>query len=158
MDTRVDQLWLNAVTSGSAFSILMIDIDNFKKYNDHYGHQSGDDCLRQVARALEAATNASNASKLTSNAFVARYGGEEFAVIVPGAAQDAITALARQLVEAIREIAIPHERNADWGKVTISAGGASIEQPEDKVNVVFRLADSRLYQAKNSGRNCAVTA
>jgi diguanylate cyclase (GGDEF)-like protein len=158
MDLRVDQLWLDATSAASSFSVLMIDIDNFKKYNDHYGHLGGDDCLRQVALALEEATNKANAGRFTCGAFTARYGGEEFAVIIPGGSELSASNLANSCVNAIRQLSIPHELNAGWGKVTISVGCVTIERPEGKVNVAFRLADSRLYLAKNSGRNCAVTA
>jgi diguanylate cyclase (GGDEF)-like protein len=157
MDRRVDALWLDAMSSASAFSILMIDIDNFKKFNDHYGHQAGDECLRQVAAALDGAVAQANTCRLTSNAFTARYGGEEFAVVIPDASEESVQALAQILVDAVRALSIPHQLNADWGKVTISVGGARLEKPEGMVNMVFRLADSRLYRAKSEGRNCAVT-
>ncbi len=157
MDTRVDAIWQNAASTASAFSILMIDIDNFKKYNDHYGHQSGDDCLRHVAQALDCAVAHANTC-ITRDAFTARYGGEEFAVIIPGGSDGPARMLAQSLVETVRNLSIPHQMNAQWGIVTISVGGASVEKPEGPVKVAFRLADARLYQAKNLGRNCAVAA
>jgi len=157
MDIRVDAIWQNAASSASAFAILMIDIDNFKKYNDHYGHQSGDECLRQVAQALDCAVARANTG-ITRDAFTARYGGEEFAVIIPGGSDGLARMLAQSLVETVRDLSIPHQMNAQWGIVTISVGGAALDKPEGPVKVAFRLADSRLYQAKNRGRNCAVTA
>ena len=157
MDIRVDAIWQNAASSASAFAILMIDIDNFKKYNDHYGHQSGDECLRQVAQALDCAVARANTG-ITRDAFTARYGGEEFAVIIPDGSDGLARMLAQSLVETVRDLSIPHQMNAQWGIVTISVGGAALDKPEGPVKVAFRLADSRLYQAKNRGRNCAVTA
>jgi diguanylate cyclase (GGDEF)-like protein len=135
----------------------MIDIDNFKKYNDHYGHQMGDDCLRTVAKAIEEATVQANKLGTTSAAFAARYGGEEFAVILPGASPMALDQLTAALLQAVRQQAIAHERNDNWGIVTISIGGAHVEKVSGELAKVFRSADQRLYAAKSQGRNRAVT-
>ena len=156
MDTRVDQLWMEAAAKGHGFGLLMLDIDNFKKYNDHYGHQSGDDCLRSVARAIDAATAQSNTLGHTQAAFAARYGGEEFAVIVPHATAQGLEGVAQAIVKAVFDLAIAHEKNDAWGQVSISAGGALVVQAQGAVVTVFREADGRLYQAKNLGRNQAV--
>jgi diguanylate cyclase (GGDEF)-like protein len=156
MDTKIDLLWFESIPAKTAFSLLMLDIDNFKKYNDHYGHQSGDVCLRRVAHSIEATILESNATGVTKDAFAARYGGEEFAVIVPAASQQAVKTLATSIVERVRLLSIPHELNAEWGIVTISVGGAYLEVAEGELANLFRLADSRLYRAKSDGRNCAV--
>jgi diguanylate cyclase (GGDEF)-like protein len=156
MDTKIDLLWFESIPAKTAFSLLMLDIDNFKKYNDHYGHQSGDVCLRRVAHSIEATILESNATGVTKDAFAARYGGEEFAVIVPAASQQAVKTLATSIVERVRLLSIPHELNAEWGIVTISVGGAYLEVVEGELANLFRLADSRLYRAKSDGRNCAV--
>lgn len=158
MDARTDQIWKEALTAEHSFGLLMLDIDNFKKYNDHYGHQSGDDCLRSVATAIDKTTRQANALGQTQGAFAARYGGEEFAVVVPLATTPALSQLAASIVEAVRALAIAHEMNADWGFVTISAGGALLPRAQGKVVDAFRLADQRLYQAKQQGRNRAVVA
>jgi diguanylate cyclase (GGDEF)-like protein len=155
MDTRVDQLWGAAMSTSQAFGLLMLDIDNFKKYNDHYGHQSGDDCLRSVAKAIESATQQANDSGL-QGVFSARYGGEEFAVIVPHPTQEAMSGVAESIVKAVSSLAIAHEKNEAWGIVTISVGGAYVAQAQGAVVNVFRQADGRLYQAKAQGRNRAV--
>jgi diguanylate cyclase (GGDEF)-like protein len=157
MDTQVDQIWFESAPQGLPFALLMIDIDNFKKYNDHYGHQAGDDCLRNVAKALEEATVQANQLGTTRGAFVARYGGEEFAVIIPGALPLAADTLSASILESVRQRAIAHERNDAWGIVTVSIGGARVEKVVGELAMVFRAADQRLYAAKSQGRNCAVS-
>ena len=157
MDTQVDQIWFESAPLGLPFALLMIDIDNFKKYNDHYGHQMGDDCLRNTAKAIEEATVQANQLGTTRGAFVARYGGEEFAVIIPGAAPQAVETLSTSILESVRQRAIAHERNDAWGIVTVSIGGARVEKVSGDLVKVFRAADQRLYAAKSQGRNCAVS-
>lgn len=83
MDMQIDSLWDKALCTHKPFSLLMIDVDNFKKYNDHYGHLAGDDCLRAVASCLAQTVQQANQDKATEGSFVARYGGEEFAVVIP---------------------------------------------------------------------------
>jgi diguanylate cyclase (GGDEF)-like protein len=158
MDMRTDEAWGLACEQGSSFAILMIDVDNFKKYNDHYGHQDGDDCLRAIAKALSDTVDGSNAANLTGKAFAARYGGEEFAVIIPQASRNGYVYLANAIVVAIRQCAIPHEKNAEWGVVTASVGGAFIERAEGGLAQYFRQADRQLYIAKENGRNRAELA
>lgn len=157
MDIRVDAAWAQAQASGGTFGLMMIDIDNFKKYNDHYGHQAGDDCLRQVAQALEGAAQAANAAGWTRGAFAARYGGEEFALVMPQLAPETFDTVADSIVNAVRLLAIPHAHNMDWGIVTISAGGVCLAQVAGTAVVrLFSEADARLYRAKAQGRNGAV--
>jgi diguanylate cyclase (GGDEF)-like protein len=158
MDTQVDLIWFESAPRGLPFALLMIDIDNFKKYNDHYGHQMGDDCLRKVAKAIEEATTQGNKLGTTSGAFAARYGGEEFAVIIPGAAPQAVEALSASILESVRRLAIAHERNDAWGVATVSIGGARVEKVSGELAEVFRTADQRLYAAKSQGRNGVVSA
>ncbi len=151
MDTKTDSAWADAISHQDSFAILMIDIDNFKKYNDHYGHQAGDDCLRSIATAIGSAATDSKISQ----AFAARYGGEEFAVVLPRVTRAAYETLAQAVVAAIRNCAMPHEKNADWGIVTASVGGAYLEQAQGGLAVLFRAADRQLYCAKENGRNRA---
>jgi len=157
MDLRADQFWSEAVAGGTSFGLLMLDIDNFKKYNDHYGHQSGDDCLRDVALAIDAAVRHANTQGRTAGAFAARYGGEEFSVVVPGASAESLDTLAQDIVKEVSDLGIAHEKNEAWGRVTISVGGAAMAPAAGELVTVFRLADSRLYRAKEQGRNQAVT-
>jgi diguanylate cyclase (GGDEF)-like protein len=153
LDRRIDALWAEALQGNKAFGLLMIDIDNFKKYNDHYGHQEGDQCLRDVARALESAVEQCNAQGMTRAAFVARYGGEEFTVVLPDASPDQAVAMGELALTAVSDLAIAHEKNDIWGIVTISIGAAVTPQACGLAGVVFRDADAQLYASKGSGRN-----
>jgi diguanylate cyclase (GGDEF)-like protein len=151
MDSKTDSAWASAISRQDSFAILMIDIDNFKKYNDHYGHQAGDDCLRNIASAIGSAVACSKINQ----AFAARYGGEEFAVVLPRVTRPAYAALAQAVVASISACAMAHEKNADWGVVTASVGGAYLEQAQGGLAAVLRAADSQLYRAKENGRNRA---
>ncbi len=155
MDRMVDQHWATCTQDGAPFALLMLDIDNFKKYNDHYGHQAGDDCLRRVAKAIESATHATNTKGITVNAFPARYGGEEFAVTIPKASKAAYEDLSQGIVAAVSTLGIPHEKNNEWGITTISVGGNWVQTADGELKHVFRQADENLYRAKERGRNRA---
>ncbi|MCK7575374.1 MAG: diguanylate cyclase [Chromatiales bacterium] len=137
-----------AQRTGSALALVLLDIDFFKRYNDHYGHQAGDDCLRQVARALRA--NVHRPADL-----VARYGGEEFVVVLPDTQDDGALALAERLCQAVSDLGIPHAASP-FGHVTISLGTGALVPclPTDAVTLVER-ADQALYQAKQAGRHRA---
>jgi diguanylate cyclase (GGDEF)-like protein len=154
MDVNVDSTWAASVQKNAQFALLMLDVDNFKKYNDRYGHQRGDDCLRAVANAIENSVVESNAEGLTKNAFAARYGGEEFAVVIPGASIAAYEKCAARILESVRNLGIPHELNGEWGVVTVSLGG-SHRQASSSAAALFREADAALYRAKGNGRNRA---
>lgn len=160
MDLRLDHQWGEALRCGAPFGLLLVDVDNFKRYNDHYGHQAGDDCLKAIAGAIAAVAGQANADGLARDAFVARYGGEEFAVLMPRCAEADYLNVAEQVVEAVRRLEILHALNADWGIVTLSVGGAYVERAEGRLALLFRSADANLYQAKRDGRNraevCAV--
>jgi diguanylate cyclase (GGDEF)-like protein len=155
MDRKVDTAWSAALHGATPFGLLMLDIDNFKKYNDHYGHQAGDDCLRKVALTVAGVTEASNNRGLTHNAFAARYGGEEFAVTIPGASQAAYEQLGQAIVQGVHGLALPHEKNNAWGVTTISVGGTWQPAAQGEIKQLFRQADEKLYVAKEHGRNRA---
>lgn len=157
MDLRADALWAQAVEQGKRFGLLMLDIDNFKKYNDLYGHQPGDDCLRAVAHAIDATVHQAAACGALAGAFAARYGGEEFAVVAPNASAQHLHKLALQIVHAVSALAIEHAENGTWGVVTLSVGGSQVEAACGPLVPLFRQADARLYQAKQRGRNQALT-
>lgn len=133
--------------SGSQLSLLMIDVDHFKQYNDHYGHLEGDDCLREIARALKTVVERASDT-------VARYGGEEFVVILPNTNPQGAVALAERIMEYMHRLALPHARSDISEYVTISLGIGSTEGHTltDGTQLVA-LADHALYMAKKNGRN-----
>lgn len=155
MDLRLDAAWEEALRQRKPFGLLMIDVDNFKKYNDHYGHQAGDDCLRTLATTIAAVIDSTNAEQRITEPFAARYGGEEFAVILPLVTEAVYKSVAAAIVEAVRRCAIPHEKNADWGIATVSIGCDYTAVSAGKVVEMFHRADTRLYKAKANGRNRA---
>ncbi|MBL4775018.1 MAG: diguanylate cyclase [Mariprofundus sp.] len=129
-------------------SVALIDIDNFKLYNDNYGHPLGDKTLIQVAQALRDGAH-------RPADFVARYGGEEFTVIMPNTGQAGAANLLEKLRVAIENLAIQHEYSTATGCVSISIGFATIvPTADDHHEALLKLADEALYVAKQSGRNC----
>jgi len=155
MDRKIDHFWAQALDSGWSLGLLMLDIDNFKKYNDHYGHQAGDDCLRRVARAVEAEVQARTSNTPAGPGFAARYGGEEFAVILPMGNQTEYQQLCQHIVRGVQALDLEHRHNNAWGVVTLSLGGVWLEKAQGELKHVFRQADERLYRAKELGRNRA---
>lgn len=156
LDQWSDEAWARAVEGASSFSLLMIDLDNFKRYNDSYGHLAGDDCLRAIAGAIsEMATQACD-RRACDVALSARYGGEEFALLLCGGEADGYFETADHLLRRIRQCAIPHANNAPWGIVTASVGGCHCERAQGHIKEIFRAADACLYRAKEDGRNCVV--
>lgn len=138
--------WRRAMRQGEELSILMCDIDFFKHYNDNFGHQSGDECLRQIAHALVS-------SMERGGDLLARYGGEEFVAVLPGTTLDGASHIAAQMRQAICKLNIPHP-DTPFGKVTASFGVASaVAMPETDPLKVVGAADSALYKAKDAGRN-----
>ncbi|MBB5048724.1 diguanylate cyclase (GGDEF)-like protein [Rhodopseudomonas rhenobacensis] len=125
--------------------VLMIDVDNFKRFNDRAGHAGGDRCLRLIAGALQAALR-------SSDDIVARYGGEEFAVILPDADRTETLAVAERLRRAVAELAIPHPDFCDGAIVTVSVGAYVASSGESALEAI-ECADQRLYVAKQAGRN-----
>lgn len=146
-DDQLTLEWSRAMRGGLPITLLMIDVDNFKSFNDQYGHQAGDECLCTVARVLGAAL-------LRPNDVVARYGGEEFALILPGADHVGAAAVATRILDLMSAAAIPHQPVGIDGHVTVSVGGATlIPIPEAVPADLIRHADTALYAAKASGRN-----
>ncbi|MDO9453022.1 MAG: diguanylate cyclase [Stagnimonas sp.] len=150
-DERFEQEFLRAARGHGALGLLMVDVDHFKLYNDTYGHQAGDKCLRQVAQALTATL------KRPSD-FVARYGGEEFAVLLPDADMAGALAAAELLLQRVRELALPHSTSSVGDFVSISIGVAVAKPPvRGELENFMAKADQRLYKAKHAGRNRAVS-
>jgi diguanylate cyclase (GGDEF)-like protein/PAS domain S-box-containing protein len=133
--------------SGAAMSLIMLDVDHFKKFNDFYGHLAGDDCLRQIGITLK--TFIKRASDI-----MARYGGEEFVVILTETDQYGAAAIAEQIRKAVEALAIPHAESGISEFVTISLGVVTIHTTSlASPDQVVALADEALYNAKNGGRN-----
>jgi len=153
MDMQIDHIWAECVAKHAPFALMMLDVDNFKKYNDNYGHLAGDDCLRNIARSVETAISDSNKAGVTKGAFAARYGGEEFAIVIPGFHSATCKQCATNVIERIRSLGMPHQHNGEWGVVTVSIGGCHREVSSGNVVTVFREADAALFRAKNNGRN-----
>jgi diguanylate cyclase (GGDEF)-like protein len=149
-------LWSQAAQDNTALAVLMIDVDQFKRYNDHYGHLAGDDCLRAIGTTLQQVTEQANAEGLTDNAFVARYGGEEFCVIIPKATQAGYQALAHRLLSGVRALRLPHANNRHREHVTISVGGHLSATAEGNLADALREADRKLYEAKARNGDCTV--
>ncbi|WP_161993219.1 GGDEF domain-containing protein [Lacisediminimonas profundi] len=138
--------WARARRAGEALVILMIDIDLFKRYNDCYGHQAGDDCLIKVAGALQGGAR-------RSGDMSARYGGEEFVVIASDTDLVQAKVLGESLCQAVESMEIPHAQSP-FGKVTVSIGvAAMIPGGETSAEALVFSADEALYRAKNAGRN-----
>lgn len=149
-DTVLQAEFSRYLRSGTQLSLVMIDVDHFKNYNDHYGHLAGDDCLRQIARTLKVVVE-------RGTDIVARYGGEEFVVILPGTDIQGAATLAEQIAESVRALALPHATSDTAEYVTISLGVASAAgHVLTDSNQLVALADRAMYQAKNSGRNRSV--
>ena len=143
--------WERARLRGMPLALLMIDVDFFKAYNDHYGHVAGDSCLQRVAQALASAVQ-------RAGELAARYGGEEFAVLLPDSDELRAVAVAHRLREAVRELALEHQASPCGAQVTISVGVACVRpadgQPlEHAQTTLFQQADEALYRAKQAGRD-----
>ena len=149
-DQWFEEEWRRAQREHHNIALLMADIDHFKLYNDAYGHQRGDDCLRQIAAAL-AGTVARPAD------FVARYGGEEFAIVLPQTTDHGSHGVAEALRRAVEALGLPNARGT--GPVTISVGAAIITPTAaDGPEALVAAADRALYRAKQNGRNRVETA
>lgn len=145
-DEFLEREFKRAQRSGRGIALIMIDIDYFKAYNDRFGHQAGDECLRQVAATFNRVVH-------RSNDLIARYGGEEFAVVLPDASQPGTLIVAenlRQMVEALR---LPHP-DSPFEVVTISEGVAIWHpKPKERASQLIEAADTALYHSKRAGRN-----
>lgn len=146
-DETLKKEWARGMRNGNTLSLIMIDIDFFKLYNDHYGHQGGDDCLKTVASVL--------AGKLHRESdILARYGGEEFSAILPETDIDGAVIIAEQMRTAIEELKIPHSKSKVGDHVSISLGAAMmIPERDTEPDALIALADQALYKAKKNGRN-----
>jgi diguanylate cyclase (GGDEF)-like protein len=165
-DQALDSEWRRTLRYKTPLSVLMIDVDYFKRFNDHYGHVAGDECLRRVAEAV--ASNARRAGEVA-----ARYGGEEFAVLLPHIDAAEVRQLALRICDSVRQLGVPHAASATAGHVTVSIGAAGADaamrfEPKDgapgandnrlpiappSAATLVVSADRALYGAKAAGRD-----
>ena len=139
--------WREGMRSGNKLSVILIDIDHFKSYNDNYGHIEGDKCLQKVARFLQC-----NINRPTDT--VARYGGEEFILVLPNTDEDGAITIAELIQTKLEQLNIPHAHSPTAKHITVSQGIASIiPSASNKLSHLIQAADEALYTAKKSGRN-----
>ncbi|MEO1134687.1 MAG: diguanylate cyclase, partial [Cyanobacteria bacterium J06639_1] len=146
-DRALAEEWKRLQRAGLPLALLMCDIDYFKAYNDTYGHQLGDTCIREVARAI-------NLHCGRTSDVAARYGGEEFAVVLPQTTLDGATAVARLILEEVTSLQLEHRASPAVNIVSISVGVACLtpnsnQTPEQLID----SADRALYESKSKGRN-----
>jgi diguanylate cyclase (GGDEF)-like protein len=147
----VQQIWQRAQHGGEDVAIIMLDVDHFKLFNDHYGHQAGDDCLGMVAQAMKACVR-------QPGDMVARFGGEEFIAVLPQTDLATAQAVAERVRQAVAALGIPHEASSAAAVVTVSVGVASWAVQAGQFDAeLLKAADDALYRAKRSGRNRVTT-
>jgi diguanylate cyclase (GGDEF)-like protein len=148
-DANLEREWLRAQRSSSQLSVMMIDVDFFKRFNDSYGHGAGDKCLKAIAQAIAGELKRPGDQ-------LARYGGEEFAVLLPETDMNEATKIAERIRQAVARLAIKHDKSSASSFVSISLGGATA-LPGVELNLADLLpgADAQLYLAKQAGRNCS---
>jgi two-component system cell cycle response regulator len=147
-DDYLEQEWQRSVRSQQPLSLIMFDIDFFKRYNDHYGHQTGDICLIKIAQSVQATVH-------RTTDLVARYGGEEFAVVLPNTSLSGAIVIAEQIQQAIKALAIPHGCSDVSPIVSISLGVVSLVPTAlGSPKQLIASADRALYTAKQQGRDC----
>ncbi|AJE13872.1 sensor domain-containing diguanylate cyclase [Pseudomonas sp. S5(2021)] len=151
-DNRLQMEWSNAQRNSLPLSLILLDIDYFKQYNDHYGHVRGDDCLKSVGQALSGAA-------VRPRDLLARYGGEEFVLLLPETDAQAAAQVAERCRQLIREQNIQHAHSQVAPLLTISLGvGTLVPGPFDQPEAFLERVDSLLYKAKHQGRDQAVLA
>lgn len=146
-DSSFDKAWRTAIRDLTPLSLVMLDVDFFKRFNDHYGHQKGDQCLKEIARAISFVT-------ARPQDLAARYGGEEFVLLFPRTDNLAARHLTTRILEKVRAMEMPHAVSDCADIVTVSAGIATvIPSPDLHKEVLLQAADQALYKAKNMGRD-----
>lgn len=144
-DDTLQAEWSRAMRQQQPLSLLMVDVDNFKAYNDANGHLGGDECLKRIATAV--------ASEMRANDLVARYGGEEFAVILPNQSLKGAAIVAERIRARVEQLRLPNRFSRD-GRITVSIGAATaLASGEAEAFELVAIADAALYRAKHMGRN-----
>lgn len=144
-DDTLQAEWTRALRQQQPLSLLMVDVDNFKAYNDANGHLGGDECLKRISNAV--------ASEMRANDLVARYGGEEFAVILPNQSLKGAAIVAERIRCRVEQLQVPNRFESDR-RVTVSIGAATaIASPDTDPSQLVAIADAALYRAKHMGRN-----
>ena len=147
LDRALSKEWLRALRGATALSVLIVDVDHFKKYNDAQGHLEGDACLMAVAHTLQAALQ-------RPGDVIARFGGEEFVVLLPDTDERGAREVAQRLLKHVDDLGLPHPRSDTAHHVTISVGGVTLHgRPTIKPAQLLQLADEALYRAKSRGRH-----
>ncbi|WP_158224570.1 GGDEF domain-containing response regulator [Agaribacterium haliotis] len=147
-DDKADELWRHAARHKRQLSVLLLDIDHFKRYNDRYGHLAGDECIKAVAKCVSDTAH-------RSDDVAARFGGEEFIILLPETGFDGAEHLAERLRESVEKLDLPHA-GSKVGRVTVSVGGASLRYTTGwHMSKLIDYADKALYESKSNGRNCA---
>lgn len=151
-EERLASEWRRASREDSCITIIMADIDDFKKYNDTYGHQAGDTCIKKVSEAMTCALR-------RPADFLSRYGGEEFVVVLPSTTAEGAVYVAEAVRSSVENLAIPHENSRASKRVTVSIGLAgATPDPDSRPDELIAKADAALYRAKDLGRNQIVSA
>lgn len=151
-DYTMDKEWRRGIRNGKKISLLILDIDMFKSYNDCYGHLAGDDCLKDVASTIERIGG-------RAGDFIARYGGEEFVGLLPDTDEPGAMLVAQRIKEAIEALSIPHAASSISDILTVSIGISTVKPDLDTTpSSLIKSADSALYSAKSLGRNRIETA
>ena len=146
-DGFIDYEWRRAARKDTPLSLIMIDIDYFKAYNDHYGHQAGDECLKQIGQALRDAVK-------RPGDLIARYGGEEFTAVLVDTDIKGAMVVAERIHAQIEALHIPHDASLIGESVTVSMGVATeVSSRDSSFDALIAMADKALYQAKRGGRN-----
>ncbi len=146
-DETLEKEWRRASRKNIGLSLLMVDVDYFKKYNDHYGHPQGDECLKKVAHVLTEQTS-------RTADYVARYGGEEFAIILPDTVLNEALVIANRICSGMVNAGIEHETSqvSDFLSVSVGVAHLNFNKPNTQIDLIKR-ADEALYEAKAHGRN-----
>ncbi len=150
LNMHLSREWGRSNREGSALSLILIDVDHFKKYNDNYGHLEGDNCLEKVSKAMVSVA-------MRPADVVARYGGEEFVVLLPNTGLDGAAEVAERIRAAVQALALPHAHSSTADCVTVSIGVAEKGEKTYSDDLISE-ADKALYTAKENGRNGVVLA